>query len=98
MPNNSILSKIEYLLATAKGKKASQEDIVQIVSLAKEHTDDAIVGRFFGYSVSDYAIATLSWVGTEDAHQHFKQIYERLPKDRKEDVEELIERHIYQEI
>jgi len=54
-----------------------------------------VLGRFMGYSVSDYALATLFWLGTKEAKEVFASKYGNLSQTRKREVAELINKEVY---
>ena len=95
---NNILEKVQFLLEASKNKTDSPDVISTIDSLTIEHTDDMITGRFFGYSVSDYAIAALKWIGTTESEKLYSEKYEKLSDKRKKDIENLVSKKLYLEL
>lgn len=95
MDECGILDKVRYLLQTAINGIKGEDDVANIVALSEEHSNDVRVGKVFGYSVSEYAIATLSWLKVPSAEKEFKRIYNQLSEKRKDRVQELIESKMY---
>ena len=99
MENNiAILEKVSFLLQISKSQKCSPNDLQKILLYTKEHSDNAIIGKIFGYSVSDYAIATLKWINSSETEKEFNQIFKTLPKSRKAEITELIARKLYNQL
>lgn len=95
MKNKGLLQKIDFLLSVAQKQEYSDKELSQIVELSKEHSDHMILGRFMGYSVSDYAIATLKWLGYGEAIDKFNTLYNTLSQTRKQDITRLIDKKVY---
>ena len=91
----SVLTKVEYMLEIAKEKKYSKEDMASLKSYTKDHSNNAVIGRFMGYSISDYALATLYWLGSKESMEVFKDIYDKLQAERKREVDSLISSNVY---
>ena len=53
----SILDKVLFLLNKAEEQNCTEEEYQRIISYSSDGADGLVVGRVFGYSVSDYAIA-----------------------------------------
>lgn len=98
MENGGILDKVIYLLTISKTKEYTEEDINIITSLAEEHSEHMVLGRVFGYSIAEFAIATLKWLDTEKTNELFNVMYDRLEEEQKNHVKELITREIYKEL
>ena len=96
--NTSITDKVLFLLQIAKNNNASSDEIKEIVQYTKEHTDNLVLGRVFGYSVSDYAIATLKWLNTDETNGIYERLFKELPERRKNNVVELIEKELYKQL
>lgn len=94
---DGILDKVNYLLGISKNKKYNEEDIKKITLLAKEHSEHMVLGRVFGYSVAEYAIATLKWLDTDRTKKLFNKLYMDLGTEQKRNINELINREIYKE-
>ena len=94
---NSILDKVNFLLSIAKKGNCTVKELNEIVDLIPEHTDDMVLGRVFGYSVSDYALATLKWIGADKTVVEFETTLAEMSEARHEDVQKLIESKIYLE-
>lgn len=97
MNNVGILDKVKYLLSLPEKSEYSSDEIQKAVEMTKEHSNDMVLGRVFGYSVSDYAIATLEWIGTEESRKEFWRIFDGLSDRRKIDIANLIEKKLYLE-
>ena len=67
MANDGISEKVLFLLELAKKGTASESELSKIIEMISAHSDNVTLGRVFGYSVSDYAIATLKWLDSENA-------------------------------
>lgn len=92
-----ILDKVNYLLSISKNKVYKEEDINIITSLAKEHSEHMVLGRVFGYSVAEYAMATLKWLDTDRTIEVYNKLYDSLETEQKKSIDELINREIYKE-
>ena len=92
-----ILDKVNYLMKISKNKRYNERDIDKISSLAKEHSNHMVLGRVFGYSVAEYAIATLKWLDTDRTKKIFNDVYITLGTEQKKNVNTLIDREIYKE-
>lgn len=90
--------KVYFLLSIAKAGKCAKEELNMIKGMTSEHSTDMILGRVFGYSISDYAIATLKWLNTDDTLREFKLAFDKLSSDRKNEISELIARKLYLEL
>lgn len=98
MENKSILEQVHFLLRAAKNKDTSQKTLKIVSTLTKKHSNDRILGRVFGHSVSDYAFATLKWIGTKESIDLFNMYSADLPAERESEINNLIEKQIYQEL
>ena len=83
MKTDNLLDKIRFVLNAAKNKTDDDTTLSVIMSLTAEHSEERNLGKFMGYSVSDYAIASLKWMDTEKSNQLFKEEYNKLSDDRK---------------
>lgn len=97
MENNSILAKVDYIIQAVLKKDDSPDCLRNLLSLSKEHTNDMVRGRVFGWSVSDYAIASLKWINTVRSNSMFDEVFESLPVGRRQEVNELIAKEIYKQ-
>ena len=97
MNKNSIVEKVDYLLSVAKKGAYDRQDLNEIITMTNEHTDNKILGRVFGYSVSDYAMATLAWLNTLETKEAFRAVFDRIGKVRQEEVKQLIQSKLYLE-
>ena len=95
MEKKTILEKVDFILRTVIDHSINPEKISVILDYTKEHSDNLVLGRVFGWSVSDYAIAALKWLNTEETNVAFDRIFSELSDQRKNEVNELIERKIY---
>ena len=95
MENKGVVEKVDYLMKKAICKDYDDNDIELIVSYLDEHSEHAILGRVFGYSVSEYAFAALKWIGTEQTVSIFEKYYNKLSKERKKKINELIQSEYY---
>lgn len=92
---SSIVDKVDFLLTLAKKNKYDADELNTVISMTGEHTDNKILGRVFGYSVSDYAIAVLNWLGTEDSIKAFNSAFNKLNKIRQAEINKLIKAKPY---
>ena len=95
MHYNGMLQKVLFLLYSAKNKTISEEDYQLILSYTSQHSDYLSLGKVFGYSISDYAIATLYWLQTSKSLEDFNSIFSQLDKERQSIIKELIESERY---
>lgn len=98
MANKGILDKVRYLLLTAKNNNCSGETLEKIREYTNQHTDDYVLGRVFGYSVSDYAFATLKWLNTRESLNIFDDLIHQISEPRKREIEELVSKKLYLEM
>lgn len=99
MANNlGILEKVSFLLNKAKAKEYSKDEFDIIMSYTEEHTDNLVSGRVFGYSISEYAISTLKWIGSEESLRKYDEIMAQLPESRKRSISELIKSEMYKQV
>ena len=66
-----------------------------IIEMTKETSDHPKLGKVFGYSVDEYAIATLKWLGEEEK---FIKCYEELSDYKKRRIDELIDSKCFNEL
>lgn len=64
MDKNGIGDKVEFLLKLSKIGRYEKEELDEVVSYTSLYSENLILGKVFGYSVSDYAFATLFWLNT----------------------------------
>ena len=98
MELNSLTEKVKYLLFSAKNKTDDDDTLAIVKSLIKEHSDERVLGKIFGYSVSDYAIASLKWMDTEKSIELFNEEYGKLADERKEVISWLIANNYHLEM
>lgn len=94
----SIQDKVCFILMAAKNRISDDQTLALIDEFAKEHSHHPTLGRVFGYSVSDYAIAALRWIETKESMEIFNKQYEALPRERKMEVDQLIKSEIHKEL
>ena len=97
MGSKSILDKVNYILQAAINKDDSPECLLKLHEYTEEHTDHMILGRVWGWSVSDYAIAAMKWIGTKEANALYSEITGKLPEHRKLEIEKLISSELYKQ-
>ncbi len=97
MNKNSIVEKVDYLLSIARKGSCCQQELDEIEAMIGEHTNHIILGRVFGYSVSDYAIATLAWLNSRESKDAFRRAYDLVDATRQEEINRLIQSEIYLE-
>ena len=57
-----------------------------------------IIGKVFGYSVSDYAIASLKWINSAKSITLFNEIFYSLSEQRQKNIKILIDKKTYLQI
>ena len=90
MNSKCILDKVYFLLSISKSGECTDKQLEEIKMMVSEHTEGMVIGRVFGYSVSDYALAALKWIGTDETLREFKVLFDNLPYVRKNEIKELI--------
>lgn len=95
MSKKGLLQKIDFLLSIAKNQEYTDNDLAEILELVNEHSEHMVLGRFMGYSVSDYALATLKWLEAEETQEKFDFLYNTLPQKRRNEVTKLISEKLY---
>lgn len=95
--NDSLLNKIDFLLSLSQKGECSAEELNRIVLLTRQHSEHMILGRFMGYSVSDYAFASLKWINSKDSIKIFETLFNNLSEKRKQEINILIEQKIYKD-
>lgn len=93
--NQGITDKILFLFEKCKSGNCNHDELKRIKEYTLEHSDDMILGRFFGYSVSDYAIASLKWINTPDSLSAFEVVFSALSENRKTEINKLINKKLY---
>lgn len=63
--------KVIYMLNLAKNGNAKRDDIENLKEFAGENSNDIVLGKVNGYSISHYAIATLYWLGEFELYKEF---------------------------
>lgn len=90
----SILDKVDFLLLISKKGNCTDKELEEIKSMISEHSNDIILGKVFGYSVSDYAIATLNWL---KMYSEYEKVFQTLPLERRGEIQNLISSKLYNE-
>ena len=98
MELTSLTEKVKFLLISAKNKADDEQTLSVIKSLTGEHSNERVLGKIFGYSVSDYAIASLKWMDTEKSIELFNEEYGKLSDERKEVINWLIANNYHMEM
>ena len=93
--NTGILDKVKFLLSLAHKNQYTKNELDYVEMLVSEHSDNMRLGKVFGYSVSDYALATLSWLSTDETKELFNQNFSQLGEERKLHVSQLIDKKLY---
>ena len=75
---------------SSKNKTDDTQTLAVIKSLIREHSEERVLGKILGFSVSDYAIASLKWMDTEKSIELFNEEYNRLYDERREVISWLI--------
>lgn len=91
----NLLDKVNFLLNIAKNNNCTKDELDTVKELSKEQTDHPRIGRFMGYSVGEYAVATIKWIGENEL---FSQMYNSLNEVQKLKIDELVEKKIYEQI
>lgn len=97
MDKTGIADKIYFLLKLSKSRKYTNADLKKVISFIPLHSDDIILGKVFGYSVSDYAFATLYWLNTSETIKLFNEFSKNLRPERKYEIEQLIKKKLYEQ-
>lgn len=90
-----ILDKVKYICDIANKQTFNEKEKEKILLLSDEHSNDSHLGKVFGYSVSDFAIACLSWC---NCNQEFENIFDSLSEERKIVLKRLINSDIYKQL
>ena len=98
MANDGISEKVLFLLELAKKGTASESELSKIIEMMSAQSDNVTLGRVFGYSVSDYAIATLKWLDSENALLEYEKAIRGLSDNRMSAITELITNKPYLQI
>lgn len=91
----TLLEKVEFLLNIAKNNIQDASSIETVLKMTDEHSDNLVLGRFMGFSVAEYAVATLNWINQKEL---FNKIYSSLNEFQKNNVNSLIETKMYEHI
>lgn len=95
MDKTGITDKVYFLLKLSKSKKYTNDELKDVISFIPLHSNDIKLGKVFGYSISDYAFATLFWLGTSETMKLFSELSEELSEERKSEIEQLIKKKLY---
>lgn len=93
--NAGILDKVRFLMSIAQKKQYTKNELDSLKALLTEHSDSMRLGKVFGYSVSDYALATLSWLSTDETKRLFDHNFSQLSEERKQHISQLIDKKLY---
>ena len=86
----NFLSKIYNMLLMAKYREKDEEKIKMLVPLTYEDSPHVRLQRVFGYSVSDFAFATLKWLDTPYSNELYDELIADISEGRRYIIEELI--------
>ena len=93
-----MIDKIKYMMSIVKSNDYNSEDFQKICSFVSEVSNYARRGKLFGYSISDFALATLKWMNTDESIKIFNSEYSIIKdENRKSMIDELIESKMYLE-
>ena len=95
--NTSILDKVNFLIKKSISKQCNSSELEKIISYTELHSDDLLLGKVFGYSVSDYAFATLKWIGSEKTLKAFEKTTQGLDESRLSVINDLIDKESYRQ-
>ncbi|MGN0541896.1 MAG: hypothetical protein ACI4JG_00445 [Acutalibacteraceae bacterium] len=95
LSNAGILDKVRFLLSLAQKNQYTKNELEAVTALLSEHSESMRLGKVFGYSVSDYAFATLSWLSTDETKELFDCYYSQLSAERKQTISQLIDNKLY---
>lgn len=82
----------------ANEHNCTEEQYNKLLSYTKEHNDDVETYGFFGYSISDYAIATLNWIGTDRAKGDYEIKIGSLSDFRRKEIDTLVKKQLYKQM
>jgi len=91
-------AKVHKLLSIASLNTVDADILVQISKLTEQHSEGLRQGKVFGYSVSEYAFATLNWLGTTDSMQLYDELTRALSDSRKVRIDALVASDLYKKI
>lgn len=98
MEREALVNKIGFMFNLANEHIYTEEQYNKLLSYTKEHNDDVETYGFFGYSVSDYAIATLKWLGTDRAKLDYEIQVSSLSEFRKNEIDTLVKKQLYKQM
>ena len=87
--------KVYALLQIANDNIIDDDTLEQIAALTEHHSENIRLGKVLGYSVSEYAFATLKWIGTSDSLKLYDTLITPLPESRKTRIYKLISSNVY---
>ena len=96
MDKNGIGDKVEFLLKLSKIGRYEKEELDEVVSYTSLYSENLILGKVFGYSVSDYAFATLFWLNTPETIKLYNDLSRDIDVKRKKEIESLIELRLFE--
>ena len=97
MEKIGITDKVKFLLQLSKSKQYSSDELKDVVSFTSLHSNNVILGRVFGFSVSDYAFATLFWLGTPETIEIYNNLSKGLSTERKAEINDLLAKKLYEQ-
>lgn len=97
MNKKGILEKVSFMLTVSKNKKYTPKELNEIISFTHLHSNERELGKVFGYSVSDYAYATLFWLGTSETLNIYNSMSSRLSEERIKEIDSLIQSKLYEQ-
>jgi hypothetical protein len=93
--NSSIIDKVNFIMLKSKSGNYTAEELETIISYVPLHSTDLVLGRVFGYSISDYAIASLKWIGTDETIELYNNFIKAISPDRIDSIRRLIDSKPY---
>lgn len=95
MKSMGLFDKVRYICKIANANGCTQEQKEDLLALVKEHSNEERLGKVFGFSVSDFAIACFKWIGDED---EFNNLVISLDENRKLIIQELVASNMYTQL
>ena len=89
---------VHELLIIAHENVADCDTLEQIAILTKQHSEDLRLGKVFGFSVSEYAFATLKWLSSSDSLFLYDKLTKQLSASRKARINELVSSNVYMKL
>lgn len=76
-----ILDKIQYIVDIAKRGTATKDEIDSLEQYSLENSDNLVLGRFFGYSVAEMAIACYKVIHEDKLFDKWFNTLDRFSQD-----------------